>query len=117
MAELIPGPVQKWEPSEEGRATIEKLLASEDELDNAYGEAYSQHCYVKEFTSIAAVGEFDHLVEAEVRLGIELNVSELTMGECVELGACPGTGSTRAEAVRDGLRQVLEFRETDRGQS
>jgi hypothetical protein len=108
--ELIQGPVQQWEPCEEDKELVEHLLASEDELDNAYGEAYQNRCFVREFApGLTGVGELDKLMEIELRLGIELGVEDLTLGDCVEL-AYPGSGETRAERVRDGLRQVLEAR-------
>lgn len=113
--ELIQGPVLPWSPSGEETALTERLLASDNELDKAYGEAYSERCFVREFggetgeDGIAAVGEMDKLAEIEFRLGKEVDPQKLGLGDLVEL-AYPGTGKTRAERVRDGLRHVLEAR-------
>jgi hypothetical protein len=40
MTEFVHGPVKEWEQSDEDKVTIERLLASESELDRLYGEAY-----------------------------------------------------------------------------
>ena len=116
-AELFQGPVPKWEPSPEDTALIERLLASDNELDKAYGEAYQAGCFVTELgtvnenSSMAAVGEMDLLVIARFRLGKEINpTTDLGTADCINLGAHPGGGTTRAESVRDGLRNVLEAR-------
>lgn len=111
--ELFQEPAQQWKSSPKDKILIEQLLASEDELDKAYGEAYQARCFVTEFgdgiAAITAVGELDTLAEVEFRLGIELDPGNLSLGDCVEL-AYPGLGETRVERVRDGLRKVLEER-------
>lgn len=108
--ELFQEPAQQWKSSPKDKILIEQLLASEDELDKAYGEAYQARCFVTEFgDKITAVGELDTLAEVEFRLGIELDPGNLSLGDCVEL-AYPGLGETRAERVRDGLSKVLEER-------
>jgi len=116
MTELIHGPVPIWQPSAEDIAVTERLLASEDELDNAYGEVYQEHCFVQEFAGIAAVGEMQRLAVAEFRLGTEIDRTKLGMGDCMSLGAYPGTGDSRAERVREGLRLILEERIKDKNQ-
>jgi len=107
----IQGPVEQWKPCEADLALIGRLVASTDELDQAYGQAYLNGCFVHEWSeNLCAVGELDTLMELELRSGIEVGVNDLTAGDCVHL-AFPGSGSTRAESVLDGLRQVLENRE------
>jgi hypothetical protein len=106
----------KGEPSPEDIELTESLLASDDELERAYGEAYQAGCFVKEFggdseeQGLAGVGEMETLFRIEQQTGEEINPAELSLGDCVAL-AYPGSGRTRAESVRDGLRQVLEARE------
>ncbi len=115
MSELLHGPAPRWEPSSQDTETIERLLSSSVELDRAYGEAYSQRLWVKEFgnddpkTGITAVGELDKLALIEFRAGVDISIDDLTLGDCVELGH-PGRGTSRAERVRDGLRQALDAR-------
>jgi hypothetical protein len=115
MEELILGPVQPWEPSEEDRATTARLLASEDELDIAYGEAYANRCFVGGIAigekSLTAVGELDALDVAEFRLGKQLDPQAMSLEAVIKLGAIPGRGETRVEQIRNGVRQVLEARD------
>ncbi len=117
MSELLQGPVQQWEASKTDKEVIDRLLVSENEVDKAYGEVYEAGCFVTEFagpnegSGIAAVGELDLVVEAEFRLDKELDPREFNVADCMLLGAYPGTGDSREERVRDGLRQALEARE------
>ncbi len=118
MSELYQGPVEQWAPDEEGSAQVAEMLASDDELTRAYGEAYAKRCYIREFGSgsddpqagLTAVGDLDALVELEFRHGTELDQNKFTLGDCVSLGALPGFGATRAERVLDGVRQIEEAR-------
>jgi hypothetical protein len=61
-----------------------------------------------ESKGIAAVGKLDYVSAVEFRMGIELDPQKLTMGECVSLGAYPGTGKNRAERVKNALNSALE---------
>jgi hypothetical protein len=114
--ELIQGPVPNWQPSENDKTLIERLAASDNPLDNAYGEAYRQGFFVQEFAGpestkpFAAVGELSKLAVVGFRLGKEIDPMKLSMGDCMELGALPGTGETRAESVLEALKQALEYR-------
>lgn len=120
MPELIHGPVPNWVPTEEFKTKIETMLESDDDLVRAYGEVYQAGCFVTEFggsdetRGIAAVGEMTAVEVAEFRLGQEIDPSKLSMADCMELRAYPGTGSTRTERVQDGLRQALEERDKER---
>ncbi len=113
MSELIQGPVPNWQPTESWSNQTERFLSSEDELYNAYGTVMQAGCFVKEFAGLAAVGEAHNLEVAEFRTGKEIDISELGMFDCMALGAWPGRGETRTQAVLDGLRQVLEARKID----
>jgi hypothetical protein len=113
MAELFHGPVANWAPTPEQSTQIEQFLNSDNELSIAYGKVYSAGCFVKEFASIAAVGEMQTLATVEFRTGEEVNLDELSMGDCMALGMWPGTGETREAAVLNGLQQVLEARQED----
>jgi hypothetical protein len=116
MSELLQGPVPKYENTPEAINQIESLIASKHDLYNAYGEVYREGFFVKEFGgkdkshSIAAVGDMDTLAEWEFRTGKEIDAQELSLGDCIFFSAYPGNGSTRAESVRDGLRQALKAR-------
>ena len=118
-AELIQGPVLKWEPTPEDQVFIDELLASDDELNRAYGEAYKARCFIKEFGGsddehgIAAVGEMDTIASVAFRLGKDVNelIDGLTIADCFNLSTHPGQGATRAERVLNGLRAVQESRE------
>lgn len=120
--ELVQGPVPKWEPTPEDRALIEELLASEDELDRAYGETYKARCFVKEFGGsddehgVAAVGEMDKIAIAAFRLGKNTDevIEGLTIADCFNLSTYPGRGATRAERVLSGLKAVQEMREREK---
>jgi len=117
---IIHGPVKEWQPSPEDEATIEMLLASGDDLDRAYGEAYRTGCFVREFSGldgdankgVAAVGRMQILAELSFRAGKEVQAADLTLGDCMMV-AMPGSGDTRAERVRDGIRQVLEVQDAE----
>lgn len=119
MSELYQGPVQQWEPDAAWYDSVAEMLASDDGLYRAYGEAYTKRCYIKEVAGgrpddpeagFTAVGDMDKLVEAEFRSGIELDQNELSLGDCIALGAFPGSGVTRVERVLDGVRQVEKAR-------
>src|SRR5664279_2058651 len=93
--------------------TTRNLLASDDDLDRAYGEAYHERCYVVEGLvdgiEMTAVGKLDDAEAIEKEYDIdEIDISTLHIIDAFVLGARPGIGATRAERVRDGLRQVLE---------
>lgn len=113
------GPVQQWTPNAENAAAIENMLASEDKLTRAYGEAYQNGCWIRELgtgsdnpeSGITAVGDLSKLGEVQFRIGKELDINEFGLGDCVNLGAFPGSGETRAERVRNGMQQVIEARE------
>ena len=117
MEKLYAGPVPEWKPDTESQSAIEEMLASEDELIKAFGEAYRNGCWIREFggmdgsveTGMTAVGDFNTIAELEFRHGVELDQNEFGLGACIEL-ALPGSGTTRVARVRDGVRQVLEAR-------
>ncbi len=117
MSELVHGPVPEWEPLEEDKATIDRLLNSESEIDNAYAEAYQLGLFVKEFAGeteeqgITAVGELNKISLLNFRTGKEVEVSGLTITDCFNLDAYPGRGITRPERVRDGIRGAIELRD------
>lgn len=125
VLEAYRGPVQQWMPDEVSETRIAEMLASEDELIRAYGEAYTKRCFIREFAGpasdddpeagLTAVGDLDRLVELEFRYDTELDQNQFTLADCVSLGAFPGFGATRAERVRDGVRQVEEARTTSYG--
>ena len=112
---FVHGPLQPWEASQKDRELIERLLASTDPRDNAYGEAYANGYFVVEFGGAtpekcsAAVGEMDRLSEFEFRLGREINPSELSMMDCINLHALPGHGATPAESVLDAMSTLQEY--------
>jgi hypothetical protein len=110
MGELIQGPVQPWQPSEADLALVASLLASKDEIDNAFGEAYAEGCFVGGINGLAAVGKIDAINEAEFRVGKPLDPQAMSLDALIKLGAFPGRGKTRAEQIRDGVRRVLEAR-------
>lgn len=118
-SELLHGPVEAWEPSDDDKEVIARLLASDNELDRAYGEAYQEGCFVVEFAGVGggfgmtAVGQMANIEIAQFRLGREVDIRRLTVGECINLGAYPGAGATREARVRDGVRQVVEMRNRD----
>jgi hypothetical protein len=122
-SKIFQGPVQNWEPTPEDNRPVERLLASDNELDKAYGEAYQAGCFVTEFGGVdkdeahgmTAVGEMDVLAVAEFRLGKEMNPRDLGLGDCINLGAHPGMGTTRAARVRNGLEQILKARAEKHG--
>jgi hypothetical protein len=116
---IFQGPVGEWEPSAAEVVLIENLLTSDDVLRKAYGEAYRAGCFVAEFggpdeeAGMTAVGEMQALHVAGFRLEKDLEPSELSLDECISLGAHPGRGSTRADRVHDGLQRVLDARTQD----
>lgn len=81
-----------------------------DPLSNAYADAWGDGLWVKEWASeregraIAAVGSVYALQKLEKEHEIEIDVADLSLGDCVSLSV-PGSGSTREEAVRDGIAQ------------
>lgn len=111
MQELIHGPIEKWNPSQGWTEQARAYLEHEDDLHRAYGEVMMAGCFVKEFQGIAAVGEMDKIALIEFRTGENVDISNLSMGDCFSLGTYPGTGETRADAIRNGLQHVLELRE------
>ncbi len=51
---------------------------------------------------MAGAGSLEKLKETEKKLGKEIEISELSLGDCVNLSE-PGTGKTREEACRNAV--------------
>ena len=107
------GPAEKFFLDEAGRAKVREMLGSDDELRKAYGAVYANGCFVAELDeTLAAVGDWSAAAEAWFRAtGREFDPLEMRLGDCVALGASPGNGETRAEAVRNALASHLQSAE------
>lgn len=115
-ARIFEGPLPNPELTDEEIATIDKMLASDDDLYVAYGEVYKESCFVTEIGQgpngifVACVGDKRNIDTLELRLGEEIDTNKLRPGDLMELGAYADTGDTRPESVRNALRTFLEAR-------
>lgn len=85
-----------------------------DDLSNAYADAAALGLWVREFgggqTSLCGVGSYYYIQLLQHENPDAETVdpwSEFTLGDCVELGV-PGSGATRADSIRDGVRLFKE---------
>lgn len=76
-------------------------------LTEIYKNAWDEGIWIAEFAAengcLAAAGCRKVLETTEKRLGQEINIAGLTLGDCWELSACPGTGETRQEACENAI--------------
>ncbi len=82
-----------------------------DELKEIYRLAWERGIWFREFGKgpgadiyMAGAGCVKVLERLEKELGREINVNELTLGDCMGL-TCPGTGVSREEACRDAIKE------------
>lgn len=86
-----------------------------DDLHNAYADAWEAGIWVKEFGGtpkgfMAAAGSLYTIQELEHHNpGLDIDVQELTLGDCIEM-SLPGGGTTREEAV---LNAIQAFKDSD----
>ncbi|MEO5949116.1 MAG: hypothetical protein ABIP74_01810 [Candidatus Saccharimonas sp.] len=122
MVEMREGPIPLWKPGKKNRKKIKKMLTSNDPLYRAFGEAYRNACYIREFGSpametdpekgLTAVGDLQQLLLLEYRYDTKLDHTKFELGDVINIGMYPGLGETRVERVLDGIRQVLAARES-----
>lgn len=87
------------------------------ELRKIYKDAEKEGIWIKECAPsedgkryMAAAGSVKKLKEIEKKLGREIEISELSLGDCVNL-ALPGTGKTREEACRNAVAMFKKHEE------
>jgi hypothetical protein len=107
--------IPMWVPNEVQADMIARLDGSDDEADRARAEALKNRCYVyeeeeSEKGAVVAVGDLDILAGIEQRLNVPIKIGNFTLYDCLKLGGRLGVGDSRAERIRDGVRQVLEAR-------
>lgn len=80
-----------------------------EELRKIYKEAWNEGIFVREFSPIfAAAGSVKKVEYFEKLLEIEIDILKLTMAECMNLGAVPSNGKTRAETCRNAIKAYKE---------
>lgn len=92
---------------------------AKEELRKIYRDAWREGIWIREFGRVdgggrymAAAGSVEELEEIEKKLGREIEISELSLGDCVNL-AQPGTGKTRAKACRNAVEEFKKHRKRE----
>ena len=80
-----------------------------EELHRIYKKAWDEGIWVKELGAtdtgfLAAAGSIKDLEKIEKRIGREIDVNELGLGDVIDISA-PGSGLTREEACRDAIAE------------
>lgn len=82
-----------------------------DELKRIYQQAWCEGYWIKELGAgngfLAAAGSIRQLEEIEKKIGKEIDVSKLDLGDIIAI-SMPGSGSTREEACLDALKKYKE---------
>lgn len=83
-----------------------------EELKRIYQQAYQEGYWIKEFGAekgyLAAAGSIKQLEELEKKLGREIDVDKLELGDVITIST-PGSGSSREEACLNALRAYKEY--------
>lgn len=87
-----------------------------DELRQIYKEAWDEGIFLCEFGTfdgadgyLTAAGDLKVLEKLEKDLGREIEIHELSLGDCMNLGTLPGHGQTREESCRNAIKEYKEF--------
>lgn len=86
-----------------------------EELRKIYKDAWDEGIWIREFGRgsgedyLAGAGSLEKLKEIEKKLGREIEISELSLGDCVNLSA-PGIGKIREEACRNAVEEFKKYR-------
>lgn len=90
-----------------------------EELKRIYQQAWCEGYWIREFGAgtgyLAAAGSIKQLEEIEKKIGLEIDVEKLELGDVVNI-SMPGNGSTREEACLNALK-AYKGHEKSRGSS
>lgn len=86
-----------------------------EQLREIYKNAYSEGIWLYEIGPthrgghyMAAAGSVKDIEDLERKLGVEIDISKLTLGDIVDI-SLPGTGESREEACLDAIKEYKRY--------
>lgn len=89
-----------------------------DDLREIYQRASEEEIWIREwvagtgkYTYMAAAGSMEKITQLEIKLGREIDIMQLELGDLVNL-SFPGTGKTREEACQNAIDELKRYQKT-----